>query len=137
MSRAVRISAPSLASSPASVVQLDDVPAEAVAGGFRGVHRHVGAALHLDRVLDPAGAGDADAGPDQQVVRTDLERPAHLGTEPGHHRVADLVGRVGQQDGELVAAHPGHQVAVAQQAGQPLGHRDQQPVADRVPETGR
>jgi hypothetical protein len=45
-----------------------------------------------------------------------------------------VVGLLGQ-DHELVAAHPCHQVAARRDGAlQPLGHRDEQPVADVVAE---
>ena len=47
---------------------------------------------------------------------------------------ADLVGVVGEHDGELVAAEPGDGVAVAQLVLQPLGEGAQQPVARLVAE---
>ena len=52
---------------------------------------------------------------------------------PGGDRRARLVGADAQHD-ELVAAHPGHDVALVDGAAQALGDLDQQPVAGLVTE---
>ena len=114
------------------VEQLVDAAA-AVLGPLEG-----GVGVRQQR-LGPAGArpgqGDADAGRDDDLLPADGER----GGQPGGHPLGQadrvpLVGQVGAEDGELVAAEAGHGVAGAQDAAQPAGHRDQQPVDGVVAE---
>ncbi len=54
--------------------------------------------------------------------------------DPGGHLPGAGVGGVRQQDGELVAAHPGQEVARPQGLLQARTHQRQQVVADGVPE---
>ena len=57
-----------------------------------------------------------------------------LGQPLGHELGGLLAGHVVAQDGELVAAEAGDDVGRAHGRAQPVGHRDQQPVAGGVAE---
>ena len=82
-----------------------------------------------------AGAGDADAGGDRDGVLADDVRHAQVAHQPlGHRPRSAEVRLVIGQDGELVAAEPRDEVALAHEAADPLGHGDQQRVAGRVAE---
>ena len=62
-----------------------------------------------------------------------LHRPGDVVDESLGETLGVLAGRHGvAQDGELVAAEPGHQVAVADRGAQPLGGLDQHRVAGLV-----
>ena len=130
-------------------------------GGRQGVAGHVaGMALRVeaDPPVAPVGLGPVqrdvrglqdlrgrgllhraldhpDAGRDDETVLVDDDRIGEHGEDGvGEHRQLAL-GRIVDEDRELVAAHPGDQVAPG---GHPLvqqaGHRDQERVADVVPE---
>jgi hypothetical protein len=78
---------------------------------------------------------DADAGIDVQGHPGQDERVAERDAQPaGDLLGAQLVG-TGQEDGELVATHPGQQVAVLQGVLEPRADQAEQVVADAVPET--
>ena len=101
---------------------------------LRAVHRQVGVAQQLVGGL-VAGVADRDAGGGTQgqlaAVQDERRRqgpPDPLGGPDG----ALLGVRAGDQDGELVAAEAGHQVARPHRVGEPLGHDAQQLVADVV-----
>ena len=71
-----------------------------------------------------------DAGGDVEVERADVERRPQRGAHlVGHGARAAVVGDALGDDGELVAAEPGHRVAAADDAPQPLAHADEQGVA--------
>ena len=86
-------------------------------------------------VAGVARAGDADAGGDRDVVVADHVRHAELARRAARPWPATAAGpaRLGQ-DRELVAAQPGDEVAVADRAGDPLGHGDEERVAGGVAE---
>ena len=101
---------------------------------LRAVHRQVGVAQQLVGGL-LAGVADRDAGggaqgqlPAVQDERRGQRPPDPLGGPDG----ALLGVRAGDEDGELVAAEAGHQVARPHRVGEPLGHDAQQLVADVV-----
>nr|WP_255600999.1 hypothetical protein [Blastococcus sp. LR1] len=78
----------------------------------------------------PRGDRDADADLDVERHARDVEGPVQRLAQPLRDRLGlrhAVDGR--QQDGELVAAEPGHGVAVPQDLGQPWGHLAQQGVA--------
>ena len=50
------------------------------------------------------------------------------------HRLRRLGGRLGEQDGELVASDPRHEVRGARDGGEPSGDLSQHLVADLVAE---
>src|SRR6185436_20336001 len=102
--------------------------------GQVGVPQQLGGIGHL------VTGRDADAGRTADDVRT-AETVAHLDRRgQGVHDAGgdllggDRVGGVGDQDGELVAPHPGGRVARADGLRDAPADRDQQLVADRVPE---
>jgi hypothetical protein len=105
-----------------------------VAVTFGGVHRHVGAAQHLERVAGAVGVRGTDARGHQQLVRTGADRLAQRSAEQvcRGHRIG--FGGVGEQHGELVAAHPGDQRAGRHRLGEAPCQHDEQPVADGVAE---
>ena len=97
-----------------------------VHGGVGGLHQFGGAAGAVVGVLH-----DADAGRDDDRVAADDDGAAH-GVQRGLRDPLQVVdpGAVLDQDHELVAAHPCHQVTVAAEFGaQPLGDGPQQRVA--------
>ncbi len=107
-----------------------------LAVGLGHVHRHVGVAHEVRRAGDRvAGAGDPDRrGHHDVLVAEDVGRP-ELVDEAGRHRAGATERRlVLDQDGELVAAEAGDQVALADQALDALGDRDQERVAGAVAE---
>ena len=81
--------------------------------------------------FSPGGrGGDADAGGHLHLVPAQRERMAHRGREALEQLAPALgAGRVLQQDGELVAAQPGHGVGRAGAGEEALRRRDQQAVA--------
>ena len=100
-----------------------------------GVHGEVGVAQQL--VGPGAGRveGDADARSDEHLFADDGERPAQGADDAlGDRGRAVLVLEVLEEHGELVAAHAGRGVALAQAALQTGGDRHQELVADRVAE---
>jgi hypothetical protein len=69
------------------------------------VHRHIGVAQEVIRRVAVADGRDADAGTDEDIVAVDDERPSKGGDDPvGDERTLDLVGRVLDENRELVAA---------------------------------
>jgi hypothetical protein len=121
-----------------------------LAGGLRHVHRQVGVAQDVVGGRGPAARGDTD-------TRRDLDRHVGRGREAdrfaqGRHRPVGDVGRGGRatggpvaprwpgpaaatrpdEDGELVPAEPGDQVAGAAHAPQPVRDDAQQLVAGGV-----
>jgi hypothetical protein len=106
-----------------------------LAGRLRGVHRDVGVAQQLVGADARARRRDADADADVDLPPVERERPAQ--------RLDDAVGHAGrpgkarvvvEQDGELVAAEPGRDVAGSHGRPQPPGDAAQQPVAGVVAE---
>ena len=81
--------------------------------GFGRVHRHVGVMKKLLEVRLARCRGDANAGTDMRDPPADMHRGRNRRDDP----LCDLRGRhgagTGQQDGELVAAQTGAQVARA------------------------
>ena len=115
--------------------RLEDLDAVlAVALGH--VHRDVGVAQQLvGRLVARRQHRDPDAGVDEELLAALRERRLERGQQPlGDHGRRRRRGRVLDQDRELVAAHPGERVAVAERATQPLG--DARPGARR-PRRGR
>ena len=99
------------------------------------VHRDIGVTQEVARALGvPATGRDPDARPDRRLLARHRE---------GHpQRIDDPVGDAGgmaevrlilDQDRELVPAEPRRQVVGPQDAAEPIGDVDQQPVAGRVP----
>ena len=108
-----------------------------LAVGLGHVHRDVGVAHEVRRPGDRvAGAGDADrrGRPRHACRRGCTARGARRpGARPWMRaRLSD--GLVLDEDRELVAAEPGHEVALADEALDPLGHRDEERVAGAVAE---
>lgn len=105
------------------------------AGALGLVHRHVGTAQQLGHPAAGRCDGDATAGLHADPHAVQFERLVQggqqgVGPVRGHRRC----GQPAQQDGELVAAEPGHQVARAGRGTQPVGHLHQYAVAGAVPE---
>ena len=75
--------------------------------------------------------GHADRGPQLLLAERRGEPVAHAVDEVGHRPGAVL--EVGQHEHELVAAEPGHEVALTHAAPQPGGHLAQRRVPGRVP----
>ncbi len=86
--------------------------------------------------LSPAdGGGDADAGGDEHLVAAQHEGLRHGTGEPLDEGLLFLgSGGILDQDGELVAAQPGHGVGGAGAGAEPLGGQHQQLVALAVAE---
>jgi hypothetical protein len=108
------------------------VPALAVL--LRGVQRDVGVAQQPFRVVARLGFRHPDARLHHQAVAARGERVGEAGQQPLGHLDRGLRRRTGEEHGELVAAEAGHRVTRPYARGEPLGHGDQQPVADGVPE---
>jgi len=100
------------------------------------VHRHVRALQeHLDVRRVVRVQRDADAGLDLERDPAQPDRLGQRGAQPdGHLPGHALVGRRGQQHGELVTAQPGDQIAGPHAVGQPVRHHPQQGIADRMPQ---
>ncbi len=99
--------------------------------GLRRVHRPVPGPEQLVGALDPGRQAQphADAHPPERVRRAQhLRRAARRLAGQLHVPL----GQVAQQDDELVAAEPGHQVTGAHRLAHPLRHLDQQRVAGGV-----
>jgi hypothetical protein len=113
------------------------VEAETVALLFGPVHRGIGILQQGVNVLAVRGRdANPDAGGDGHLVAFDDERRGvHRFQQAlrGDRRLG-LPADVGQQEGELVAAEPGHQRVVGQTAGEPLRDLLQQPVARAMPQ---
>ena len=108
-----------------------------LAVGLGHVHRDVGVADDVRRDLGGvAGARDPDARGDRDVAGPPIRYGARSSrTSRSAIAIGALeVGRVLGQDRELVAAEAGHEVALADRPGDPLGDRDEQRVAGRVAE---
>jgi hypothetical protein len=107
----------------------------ALAFGLRAVHRDVGVAHHVGRSGVGVGERDPDRRGHDQLAPVEVERILQrlLDALGDHGRLAGVADVV-EQDRELVAAEPGDGVAGAQGRLQPARDRDQQPVADVVPE---
>jgi hypothetical protein len=108
---------------------------EAVPPALGHVHGGVGAGEQQRAVAAVVGAQrDADAGVDVQGHAVQLEGVAQHGAQgAGHVARASGVG-AGQQDGELVAAHPGQEIAGPERLLEPRSDEAEQVVADAVPE---
>ncbi len=100
----------------------------------RDVHGSLGLAHQVGHIIAGGGRRDADADVQFQADAVEHERPGHLGQHPFGCHGGLVEVAVGQQDAELVAAEPGHQVAAPQRRHQPLPDADQQLVAVAVPE---
>jgi len=103
---------------------------------LRGVHREIGVAQELVGGAHPA-AGERD--PDARVDAHDVTLHAERREQRPQHALRgslglDRRGRVLEQHGELVAAHPRRKVVLAQRRAQPLRHRHEQGIAGGVPE---
>ncbi|GJE72896.1 hypothetical protein CHKEEEPN_4457 [Methylorubrum podarium] len=104
--------------------------------GLRLVEGEVGLLEEaLDILRDIArGQGDADAHPDLDDDPVEgVGRGDHLDQALGQCRGPGRILDAGEH-GELVAPEPRHHVVAAHMAPQPLGHRPQQVIADRVAE---
>jgi hypothetical protein len=109
----------------------------ALAVRFGLVEREVGVAHQLG---DGRGmvlrAGDPDAGVDGQVDPSEAVRRTQRAQDPIRHLLARVVVGGVEQDGEFVAAEPGHRVAPAHRVLQPGGDLAQEGVtrgmAERV-----
>ena len=107
---------------------------EAVAAARLGpIERGVGVAQqHVALLAVVREDGDADAGGDVQFLLVDPHRRAHGFQQLAHRRHRVLRPLQSRQDeDELVAAHAGHGVAVAQAGLQAAAERHQQPIAHR------
>ena len=107
------------------------------AAAFRlgAIERHVGVAQELVGLVAVGRRhGDADAGADDHLMAVDFERLGERLDEFGGKLAG--VGRPGAalHDGEFVAAKAGHRIDAAHHALQPLGHRAEQRIADRMAE---
>ncbi len=117
-------------------VQIGYVPLDPAAPLLRQVHGHIRALnQHLVGGSVVGEHGDPDADLDDEGHAFQPDRLGDCRPQPRRH----LAGRRGlldrrQQDGELVAAESGDQVAGPNAMGQPVGDQPQQPVPDRVPE---
>ena len=129
-----------------------ELHAQAVAGHDRGVHqrledgdairpaalgavhRDVGVAQQVVRAGDPvAGRGDADARADRDLLAQDRERdPQRVDDAMGDIEGMTQRGVVLEQDRELVATETGGEVVGRDAGPEPLGHRDEEPVARRM-----
>jgi hypothetical protein len=109
----------------AVVVERDVVEADAQTAVLGRVHRDVGVLQQrLDVVPVHAGQRDADAGVDIQRDAVHLDGRLHGAQRAvGQLPCGLLVVHGGQQDGELVAAEPGHSVAAADRGPVSLGQR--------------
>jgi hypothetical protein len=106
----------------------------AAATALGHVHRGVRVAQQGVRGQLRLGQSDPDAGADPALLRPGLDRALQGRLDPGRD-VDDPIDRgVADHDRELVAAEPGHGVDLAHDAPDPVGHLDQQAVADAVPE---
>ena len=101
-------------------------------GVLRLIHGRVGAANERLRVVPRTCGGDAEARGDGKLVARDAEGPRERAQQPCAGR---LPLRAVQERHELVAAEARQRRRRASLGAQPLGHRDQQRIADRVPET--
>ena len=101
---------------------------------LRRVHRGVGVPQQMVGALpaQPEAQPDAGAGPDRPVA--DGDRALQLLQRPLGDPQRVVLGGVGHQDREFVAAEPGDRVGLPHHAGQPAGHLDQDLVAGAVPE---
>jgi hypothetical protein len=102
------------------------------AGGLPRVHGDVGPVQQRGGGLGGAvrlRRRDADAGREHDRPAVQRER----GGQHAAHRLGDVVGaRAVDEDRELVATDPGERGGVRHDGQQPLGHADQQRVAQRV-----
>ena len=115
-------------------VDLGPVGLDLAAVGLGPVERDVRALeQRLERVGVLRGDRDADAGLDTEPHAVDDHRLAQPDGEVGRHLACALPAvDVGEQDGELVAAEPGHRDVLARDVGQPLGHLADHHVTDVV-----
>ena len=79
------------------------------------------------------GPTDADADADLLPRRHGHGRVFNTAPDALGHRLAEGAGAVGQDDGEFLAAHAGHQVHGAHAVGQRVGHGLDDLVATRGP----
>ena len=91
------------------------------------VHRDVGIADDLLRVAaGVAGAGDSDGGRTGDRVLADHVGHAEVPDEAlGHGARLSEIGHVLGEDREFVAAEASHEIAVAHEPADPIGHRDE------------
>ncbi len=117
-------------------VLVGPVPAVAAVRSLRLVHRDIRAAQEL--VDGPAvlgKAGDADGRLHREQHSLEADRTGQRLGDGGRDGVGGFgVADAGQQHGELVAAHPRHQIARADGALEPVGDTAQQTVTGIVPE---
>jgi hypothetical protein len=118
-------------------VHVPRIELEAIPALLLGViHRRVG---FLEEFFEVRGVaregGDADARADGGGLTAELDRLAQDVHELARHRGGvELVGEVGQEHGELVAAEPRRRVRLPQAGSQAPRDPAQQPVAHGVPE---
>ena len=108
----------------------------ALAAHLGAIECDVGVAQEVLGLLAEA-FGDTDARGDghRRVARRESERRGHDVEYPlGHHLGSDREGLTVDQDDELVTSEPSDGVAVAQDAGQALGHENEELVARGVAE---
>ena len=113
------------------------VDAGAVAAFVLGaIERHVGMAHDVGRAADLlVDHGDADAGADHDgLVADGVGRADRRDQAVGDRQQRRVVAAGRGDDGELVAADAGDQIVAAHGVGQPLRHRADQFVADRMAE---
>ena len=102
--------------------------------GLGAKHRQIGIFQQLLGIDGIVGRdGDADRGRGQNLVFLQPELVGNGGDDGlGHRGGVAGFGQMGQDDGEFVAAQAGHGVGFPHAAGQALGHRLQQQIADMV-----
>jgi hypothetical protein len=106
-----------------------------LAGRLGCGHGDVGVAQQLIRPPPAVAHGDADRGPNLQLLPVDDDRSTDGGEQRLGHRLRDLRVRAVEQDAELVAAEARRRVLRADHLLDPPGQGDQQLIADRVAET--
>ena len=119
-----------------ALVVLDRVHLHRAAALLGQVHGDVGPLQQQGHVVTVLGRhGDAGAGGDGQGEAVHFDRALHFDVELVHDLDGALgVGHVGDHQGELVAAQPGHRGAAGGGAEQAFGDFAQEAVADGVTE---
>ncbi len=116
-------------------VVLGGVDRGRVAGALGDVHRDVGAAEQQAGVRAVLRVrGDADARAHLQALLLQHERLLEQPEAFPRQRLRGRQARAGQEQGELIAAEPGHRVGRADLLAQAQPHLPQQVVPDVVPE---